>query len=85
MPSPVEVRSPASSRSEVAPVAADSALASLVGVSVPLDEDPLVLVVAPWSPDEIDCVEISIARTYDLLLKLNKKLYRTTCIESITN
>ncbi len=44
----------AGSRSEVAPVAADSALASLVGISVPLDEDPLLLVVAPWSPDEID-------------------------------
>ena len=39
----------------MAPVAADSALASLIGVSVPpLDEDPLLLVVAPWSPDEID-------------------------------
>ena len=30
-------------------------------------------------------VEIRIARTYDFLLKLIKQLYRTTCIESITN
>ena len=30
-------------------------------------------------------VEIRIARTYDFLLKLIKQLYRTTCIESVTN
>ena len=33
----------------------------------------------------IPAVEIRIARTYDFLLKLIKQLYRTTCIESITN
>ena len=34
---------------------------------------------------EVPVVEIRIARTYDFLLKLIKQLYRTTCIESITN
>ena len=37
------------------------------------------------SVNDIGSVEICIARTYDFLLKLIKQLYRTTCIESITN
>ena len=55
MPAPVEVLTPASSRSEMAPVSSGSALASSTGVSVPLvDEDPLVLAVVPWSPNEVE-------------------------------
>ena len=55
VPAPVEVLTPASSRSEMAPVASGSALAPSTGVSFPLvDEDPLVLAVAPWSPDEAE-------------------------------
>ena len=55
MPAPVEVLTPASSRSEMAPVASGSALAPSTGVSFLLvDEDPLILAVAPWSPDEVE-------------------------------
>ena len=50
---PVEVVTPGAARSEMAPVAPGSALASSAGV-LPVAEDPVFPAAAPWSLEEVE-------------------------------